>query len=428
MFAREASGKVSGAIARLVVLIATLSIVNSLHIQPKQFQPQQFQFQEPGQSLWQSFPLSAPLAAPPRLAADYVSGVLSLKESLLKKPVAGGYRSGMKSLPQMGEKTQQQKQEENVASFAGLMPSRLSYESLKKLMDMPAVVEAIAQQVPFVDPQAQENEQFTSQYPFELQQDEFLQQVPLMNPSVKENEQITQEEFRQQRTAQTNYQTQLLQQIQQLFGMRPKYQPELNGAALTCTAVPDISVDSEECQTDLPEEEETTEEPTDGEKVIVDVKPAKPDKNKEKAKTSTPKPKTKTTKKLACCTKPSKEKSGKMPIRFSLNFPNEQSQEDEEQSQETMEHQQQPRTGRNVYNPDLYYDAFANRLRDRQESNAEAFGQNEIETEDMQLQRMKRKPLMDPSRNQRLVLDRQRLLQAEVKLWPINMNMIDRIH
>ncbi|XP_002134784.3 putative mediator of RNA polymerase II transcription subunit 12 [Drosophila pseudoobscura] len=405
MFPREASGRVSGAVARLVVLIAMLSIANSLHIQPKQFQ-----LQEPVQSLWQSFPLSAPLAAPPRLADDYVSGVLSLKESLLKKPVAGGYRSGMKSLPQMGEKSQQQQQkkDENVASFARLMPSRLSYESLKKLMDMPAVVEAIAQQ---------------------LQQDEFLQQVPFMNPSVKENEQITQEEFRQQRTVQTNYQTQLLQQLQQLFGMRPKYQPELNGAASSCTAAPDISVDSEECQTDFPEEAETTEEPTDGEKVIVDVKPAKPDKNKEKAKTTTPKPKKKTTKKLSCCTKPSKEKSGKMPIRFSLNFQNEQSQEDEEQSQETEEHEQQPRTGRHVYNPDLYFDAFANRFRYRQESNAEAFGQNEIETEDMQLQRMKRKPLMNPSRNQRRVLDRQRLLQAEVKLWPINMrNMIDRIH
>ncbi|XP_022229533.2 neurofilament heavy polypeptide [Drosophila obscura] len=419
MFQREA------AVALSAVLIAILSSVHG-----QQTQTQQPQSQEAEQTLWQAFPLDAPLATPPRLAPDYVNGVLSLKESLLRK--SDGNRYAMTSQPEQVQKPQQQVQlqepENNVDYFGELRPSRLSYQSLKKLMEMPAVVEAIAQQVPFITPSAAENEnvkEFTEQHNLELPFMELSAPQPAAEP----------EEFRPQRTAQTGDQASLLQQLQQFFGMHPKNQPDTNGAALACTEAPDISEDTEECATESPDEGETTEEPKDGEKVIVDVKPAKPDKKKDKGKatTSTPKPtskpKTKTTKKLACCTKASKKISGLLPISISLNFQNEQSPETKEH-QAQQQQQQQPRTGRHVFRPDLQMDAFTNLLRYRREREGEAFGHNELESSDLQLQAQQRKPRENPGgRKKRRLLDRQRLLQAEVKLWPINIrNTIDRVH
>ncbi|XP_034121182.1 bromodomain-containing protein DDB_G0280777 [Drosophila guanche] len=363
--------RVASGIAVLAVLMAMLSVVQS------QSQSQsQSHSQSQEQPLWPAFVLDEPLSTLPQLAPDYVNGLLSLKESLLKPSDINRYAT--KSQPQQMQKEEQQQQQQQDADIAEFRPSKLSYQSLKKLMEMPAVVEAIAQQVPFITPSAKEEEN-----------------VPQLTPLSVPQPNAEPEELRQQRTALTgDGQAPLLQQLQQFFGMRPKNQPEPSGLACT-EAAPDASEDSNDCPTEPPDECEATEEPKEGEKVIVDVKPVKPKKNKAKGKatsSTTAKPKGKSTaKKLPCCTKKSKQASGLLPISFSLNFQN--AQEPKEQQQK------QPRHLRHVYRPDLEVEAYTNLLRYRREKAAH----KELET----------------SRKQRGVLDRQRLLEAQSKLWPI---------
>ncbi|XP_034659247.1 bromodomain-containing protein DDB_G0280777 [Drosophila subobscura] len=340
------------------MLIAILNVQGQSQAQSQEPQPQP--------PLWPAFALDVPQSTLPQLAPDYVNGLLSLKESLLKQSDINRYAT--KNQPQQMQKEQQQQQQQ-AADIAEFRPSKLSYQSLKKLMEMPAVVEAIAQQVPFITPSAKEEENVQELTPLSVPQ-------PKAEP----------EELRQQRTALTgDGQTPLLQQLQQFFGMRPKNQPEASGLACT-EAAPDVLEDSNECPTESPDECEATEEPKEGEKVIVDVKPVKPEKNKAKGKatsSTTAKPKGKsTTKKLQCCTKKSKQDSGLLPISFSLNFQNGQDAKEQQQKQ--------PRTVRHVYRPDLEVEAYTNLLRYRREKAAH----KELET----------------SRKQRGVLDSQRLL------------------
>ncbi|XP_017039605.1 uncharacterized protein LOC108086986 isoform X2 [Drosophila ficusphila] len=322
-----------------------------------------------------------------RLPPDYVKGVLSLKGSLLankhstaqgsnQQAANSGIKSGMRYTPQLEVQQQPQSRQQEI--------------------QMPTVkLNRYSQEFPAAH---------LFQPPF----------VPL--PRVGETKES-------QDAPPTAEQLELLQQLSDFFGQRQQIQQQVDQPA-KCAQDQE---GKELCDTETTTECSETTKAEDS--VTVDVKnkettattrakPSEAPKTKATKSTTqkppaTTRPTKSTTKKLPCCTKPSKKIIAEVPnvISFSLNIQN-------ENSDEAKSLKQQPRNNRHAIQPDLRINAITNLLRYRRKSAMEAapYPKPFSALKDQQLHlesRVKRK--------KDRVLDKNQLLQAELKIWPISI-------
>ncbi|XP_039485604.1 uncharacterized protein LOC120447975 isoform X2 [Drosophila santomea] len=354
--------------------------------------------------------IEAPTPHP--LTADYVKGILSLKSSLLANkpssqqvnsavPVsATGIRPGMRYTPQLD--VQQP-------------PSQPLRE-----IQMPSV----------------KLNRYNQQFPaFHLFQPPF---VPL--PKKQERQES-------QDPPPTAEQLELLQQLSEFFGQRQQLQQQVRPQVATNCAQMDPDEGKGECEVHANTETcDTTKEPNKNEEedtISVDVK------NEERETTTTTAkpivaPKTKptkptsvksttqkhvtthatksTTRKLPCCTKPMNQGVASAPnvISFSLNVQN-------ENAEQSKALQQQPRSGRHAIQPDLRINAITNLLRYRRKraQGAAPYPKPFSSQKDQGLQLQSRS-----KRKRDKILDKNQLLQAELKIWPISIksNIVERLH
>ncbi|EDV50468.1 uncharacterized protein LOC6544300 [Drosophila erecta] len=367
----------------------------------------------------------APTSQP--LPADYVKGILSLKSSLLSsKPALGyssqqgnsadpvsGIRPGMRYTQQLDVQQPQSQplQEIQVEHVASLRPSALAQSNL----------------LPSQMPSAKLN-RYNQEFPaFHLFQPPFV-------PMPKKQER--QESLDPPPTAE---QLELLQQLSEFFGQRQQLQqvrPQLamNSAQVdqsegkgegtdTCdtTQKPNESEEEDSISVDVKNEEQaTTTTTTTSAKPFVPpkTKPTKPSNVKSTTqKHLTTRDTKSTTRKLPCCTKPMNKGVASPP---NVNVQN-------AYSEQPKSLQQQPRSGRHAIQPDLRINAITNLLRYRRKraQGAAPYPKPFSSQTDPGLQLQSRS-----KRKKDKILDKNQLLQAELKIWPINIkaNFVEQIH
>ncbi|EDW93762.2 uncharacterized protein LOC6533324 isoform X2 [Drosophila yakuba] len=360
--------------------------------------------------------IEAPTQKP--LTADYVKGILSLKSSLLaNKPALLGYGSS------------QQVNSAVPVSAIGIRPG-MRYTPQLDVQQPPS------QPLQEIQMPSLKLNRYNQQFPaFHLFQPPF---VPL--PRKQERQES-------QDPPPTAEQLELLQQLSEFFGQRQQLQQQVRPQVATNCAQMDPDEGKGECEVHANTEScDTTKEPNKNEEedtISVDVK------NEERETTSTTAkpivaPKTKptkptsaksttqkhvtthatksTTRKLPCCTKPMNQGVASAPnvISFSLNVQN-------ENAEQSKALQQQPRSGRHAIQPDLRINAITNLLRYRRKraQGAAPYPKPFSSQKDQGLRLQSRS-----KRRRDKILDKNQLLQAELKIWPISIksNLVERLH
>ncbi|XP_068142453.1 mediator of RNA polymerase II transcription subunit 15 [Drosophila tropicalis] len=227
----------------------------------------------------------------------------------------------------------------------------------------------------------------------------------------------------------TAEQLDLLQQLSEFFGQRQQQQHQqqqqnfipTSFAQLASTQSPpedqgQCPFDTEISTTISPfakttkKSTTTTMEPD--EPVTIDVKP-----DKEK-----PISKTKSNKKLPCCSKPPKRDV----ISFTLNVENPNLNREQHKARE------QQRSSRHAIQPDLRINAIATLLRYRNElGNAQDPLQQFLQQEQKRIEQQhaikQRRKGKVKRRRQRRILDKNQLLQAELKIWPLKIERLSGV-
>ncbi|XP_043651170.1 uncharacterized protein LOC122618651 isoform X2 [Drosophila teissieri] len=354
---------------------------------------------------------------PQPLTADYVKGILSLKSSLLANKPALGYGPS------------QQVNSAVPVSATGIRPG-MRYTPQLDVQQPPS------QPLQEIKMPPVKLNRYSQEFPaFHLFQPPF---VPL--PKKQERQES-------QDPPPTAEQLELLQQLSEFFGQRQQLQQQVRPQVATNCAQVDQDEGKGECEIQSNTEScDSTKEPNKNEEedsISVDVKNEERETTTTTAKPIVP-PKTKptkpanvksttqkhlttratksTTRKLPCCTKPMNQGVASAPnvISFSLNVQN-------ENAEQSKALQQQPRSGRHAIQPDLRINAITNLLRYRRKraQGAAPYPKPFSSQKDQGLQLQSRS-----KRKRDKMLDKNQLLQAELKIWPIGIksNFVERLH
>ncbi|EDW73139.2 uncharacterized protein Dwil_GK19283 [Drosophila willistoni] len=325
-----------------------------------------------------------------------------------------------------------------------------SYESNANPLYMPAKPSSLSyQQYPaaIIQPQQDQMSAPMSYAPLAMQTDRqanryvqefpphFLFQPPFvpMQTTALETPETPQSIAPQQQP--TAEQLDLLQQLSEFFGQRQQQQQQQHPQQQQQNFIP---ISFAQLASTQPPPDEQGQCPFDTEEITTTISPLA--KSTKKSKTTTMEPdesvtidvesdtekpisKTKSNKKLPCCSKTPKRDV----ISFTLNVENPNL--NREQQNKAREQQ---RSSRHAIQPDLRINAIATLLRYRNElGNAQdplqqLLRQEQKRVEQQQAIKQRRKGKVK-GRRQRRILDKNRLLQAELKIWPLKIERLSGV-